>query len=52
MNFGSRKAKYFDAIPRANLMATVTERICDGEVLCLIQMWLKAPIMEKDQVDT
>jgi group II intron reverse transcriptase/maturase len=45
-------SKYFDTIPHANLMATVAERICDGETLCLIQMWLKAPVMEKDKDGT
>ena len=45
-------SKYFDTIPHANLMATVAERICDGEVLRLIQMWLKAPIMERDKDGT
>ena len=38
--------------PHANLMSTVAERICDGEILRLIQMWLKAPIMEMDQDGT
>jgi group II intron reverse transcriptase/maturase len=33
-------------------MATVAERICDGEILRLIQMWLKAPIMEQDKDGT
>ena len=37
-------SKYFDTIPHANLMAVVAERICDGAVLRLIQMWLKAPV--------
>jgi group II intron reverse transcriptase/maturase len=45
-------SKYFDTIPHANLMATVAERICDGEILRLIQMWLKAPIMEMDKDGT
>ena len=45
-------SKYFDTIPHANLMATVAERICDGEILRLIQMWLKAPIMEMDRDGT
>jgi RNA-directed DNA polymerase len=45
-------AKYFDTIPHANLMAVVAERICDGEILRLIQMWLKAPIMEVDKDGT
>jgi RNA-directed DNA polymerase len=33
-------------------MATVAERICDGEILRLIQMWLKAPVMEMDKDGT
>jgi RNA-directed DNA polymerase len=45
-------SKYFDTIPHSNLMATVAERICDGEILRLIQMWLKAPIMEMDKDGT
>jgi group II intron reverse transcriptase/maturase len=45
-------SKYFDTIPHANLMATVAERICDGEILRLVQMWLKAPIMEVDKDGT
>jgi RNA-directed DNA polymerase len=45
-------SKYFDTIPHANLMETVAERICDGEILRLIQMWLKAPIMEMDKDGT
>jgi group II intron reverse transcriptase/maturase len=38
--------KYFDTIPHAKLMIVVAERICDGAMLHLIQMWLKAPVME------
>ncbi len=45
-------SKYFDTIPHANLMAVVAERICDGEILRLIQLWLKAPIMEMDKDGT
>lgn len=45
-------SKYFDTIPHAYLMATVAERICDGEILRLIQMWLKAPVMEQDKDGT
>ena len=40
--------KYFDTIPHAKLMTMVAERICDGALLHLIQMWLKAPVMEVD----
>jgi group II intron reverse transcriptase/maturase len=45
-------SKYFDTIPHANLMAVVAERICDGGILHLIQMWLKAPVMEEDKDGT
>ena len=42
-------SKYFDTIPHSNLMATVAQRISDGEILRLIQMWLKAPVVEVDK---
>ena len=45
-------SKYFDTIPHAKLMATVAERICDGAILHLIKMWLKAPVMEEDEDGT
>jgi group II intron reverse transcriptase/maturase len=45
-------SKYFDTIPHAKLMETVAKRICDGEILRLIQMWLKAPVMEEDKDGT
>ncbi|MCK7513336.1 MAG: reverse transcriptase domain-containing protein [Desulfobacterales bacterium] len=45
-------SKYFDTIPHAKLMAMVAERICDGAMLHLIQMWLKAPVMEVDKDGT
>lgn len=45
-------SKYFDTIPHSKLMATVAERISDGAVLHLIQMWLKAPVMEEDKDGT
>ena len=45
-------SKYFDTIPHANLMAVVAERICDGAILHLIQMWLKAPVEEVDKDGT
>jgi group II intron reverse transcriptase/maturase len=41
-------SKYFDTIPHAKLMKTVSKRIADGAILHLIQMWLKAPVMERD----
>jgi retron-type reverse transcriptase len=33
-------------------MATVAERICDGAILHLIQMWLKASVVEMDKGGT
>ena len=45
-------SKYFDTIPHAKLMAVVAERICDGAILHLIQMWLKAPVIEVDKDGT
>ena len=45
-------SKYFDTIPHSNLMATVAQRISDGEILRLIQMWLKAPVVEVDEDGT
>ena len=45
-------SKYFDTIPHAKLMIMVAERICDGALLHLIQMWLKAPVMEVDRDGT
>lgn len=45
-------SKYFDTIPHSKLMAVVAERICDGALLHLIRMWLKAPVMEVDKDGT
>ncbi len=45
-------SKYFDTIPHDKLMIVVAERICDGAMLRLIQMWLKAPVVEVDEDGT
>jgi len=45
-------SKYFDTIPHAKLMTMVAERISDGAILHLIQMWLKAPVVEVDKDGT
>jgi len=45
-------SKYFDTIPHAKLMAVVAERLVDGAMLHIIQMWLKAPVMETDKDGT
>lgn len=40
-------SKYFDTIPHADLMRSVSRRVSDGAVLHLTKMWLKAPIEER-----
>lgn len=37
---------YFDTIPHDKLIKAVQERIADGNVLKLIEQWLKSPIVE------
>jgi group II intron reverse transcriptase/maturase len=39
---------YFDTIPHAELMKSVSRRIVDRHVLRLIKMWLQAPVEETD----
>jgi RNA-directed DNA polymerase len=39
---------YFDSIPHAELMKSVSRRICDRHMLRLIKMWLEAPVEEID----
>lgn len=38
---------YFDTIPHAELMKSVSRRIVDGAMLHLIRMWLGAPVEEE-----
>lgn len=40
---------YFDNIPHDKLMACVRMRIVDRNVLRLIKLWLKAPVIEEDE---
>jgi group II intron reverse transcriptase/maturase len=40
---------YFDSIPHAELMKSVTRRISDRYMLNLIKMWLNAPVEETDK---
>ena len=40
-------SKYFDTIPHNKLMQLVAKRIVDKQILKLIKMWLKAPIVEE-----
>jgi group II intron reverse transcriptase/maturase len=39
--------KYFDTIPHDKLLAAVAKRIVDKNILKLIKMWLKAPVVEE-----
>jgi group II intron reverse transcriptase/maturase len=39
---------YFDTIPHAELMKSVSRRISDRQVLRLIKMWLESPVEEID----
>lgn len=41
---------YFDNIPHDLLMDKIKMKIADGRVLDLIEMWLKAGVMEDDQL--
>ena len=41
-------SKYFDTIPHAALMQSVTRRIVERNLLRLIKLWLKAPVEETD----
>lgn len=40
---------YFDTIDHDKLMKGVETRISDGSVLALIRMWLRAPVVDKDE---
>jgi len=42
-------SKYFDTIPHSELLQCVAKRMVDKHMLHLIQMWLKAPVEEKDE---
>ncbi len=39
-------SKYFDTIPHAELMRSVARLVCDGTLLHLVKMWLRAPVEE------
>jgi len=40
---------YFDSIPHAELMKSVSRRVSDRHMLHLIKMWLQAPVEEDDE---
>ncbi len=39
-------SKYFDTIPHAELLCSVSRRVVDGTMLHLLKMWLKSPVEE------
>jgi RNA-directed DNA polymerase len=39
---------FFDSIPQAELMKSVTRRVSDKNLLHLVKMWLEAPVEETD----
>jgi group II intron reverse transcriptase/maturase len=41
-------SSYFDSIPHAELLKSVSRRISDGRLLRLIKLWLRAPVVEID----
>ena len=41
-------SKYFDTIPHDRLLKAVAKRIVDKNILRLIKMWLKAPVVEEE----
>jgi group II intron reverse transcriptase/maturase len=40
-------SKYFDTIPHDKLLKLVAKRIVDKNILRLVKMWLKAPVVEE-----
>jgi RNA-directed DNA polymerase len=42
-------AQYFDTIPHGKLLNLVAKRIVDKNILRLIKMWLKAPVVEEGE---
>jgi group II intron reverse transcriptase/maturase len=42
-------SRYFDTISHDKLLALVAERIVDKNILRLIKMWLKAPVVEEGE---
>jgi len=43
-------SKYFDTIPHNKLLTLIAQRISDKNILHLIKLWLKAPVVEDGKV--
>ncbi len=41
-------SKYFDSIPHDQLLKLIAKRIVDKNILRLMKMWLKAPVVEEE----
>lgn len=48
--FDADLSSYFDTIPHKELLQLIGKRISDKNVLHLIKMWLKAPVMENGRL--
>ena len=48
--FDADLSAYFDTIPHKELLQLIGKRISDKNVLHLIKMWLKAPVMENGRL--
>jgi group II intron reverse transcriptase/maturase len=46
---GADISKYFDTIPHDKVLKLVAKRIVDKNILQLIKMWLKAPVVEEGE---
>jgi group II intron reverse transcriptase/maturase len=42
-------SKYFDTLPHDKLLGQVARRVADKNILRLIRMWLKAPVVEEGE---
>lgn len=41
--------QYFDTIPHADLLQSVSRRVADGKILHLLKLWLKSPVEEREE---
>jgi len=43
-------SQYFDTIPHSKLLILIAQRISDNDVIRLIKLWLKAPVIENGKM--